>query len=189
MATSPRRQRPQLNDHVPRLDGESWREAYDAICDNYRLALLNALYCGKRRGQMENWNLAFEIVIAVGTVISAGLIAQKVDFVPSAMPPLFAMLIAAIAATKPVLRLAARGGKYAGQEGGFRGIYFDYRHLVEDIRLNGRVTQVSWQEHIRLRERYESLAVTGDPNPSMKLRTALREDVERQLPVESLRIP
>ena len=179
----------ELKDSVPDLDGEKWREAYDTICDYYRLALFNSLYCGKRLASTSVCNLALEISIAILAAIVATMTALK-D--PITVPWWLMFSIAAAAAVlsgiKPILKLGDSAAKYAAQHGSYRDLYLAYQDLVAFIRIEGRVTAVAWREHETLTKRYRALAVSSDPNPSVRYREALKREVEMQIPVANLRI-
>src|ERR1700687_3669461 len=95
----------ELRESVPDLEGEKWRDAYDTICDYYRLALFNSLYCGKRLGRSASANLALEISIAILASIVAGLTALKDPLVGLTGITLMAVAAAVLSAIKPVLRL------------------------------------------------------------------------------------
>jgi hypothetical protein len=179
----------ELRESVPDLEGEKWRDAYDTICDYYRLALFNSLYCGKRLGRVSAANLALEISIAILASIVAGLSALKDH--PLVGPTgitLMAVAAAVLSAIKPVIRIGDSVAKYASQHGGYKDIYLAYQDLVAFIRVEKRVTAAAWREHEALSRRYRALAVAGDPNPSAKFREALKREVELQIPVEHLRI-
>jgi hypothetical protein len=178
----------ELRENGPDLSGTNWHTAYDAICDNYRLALFNALYCGKRQARASAGNLALEVLIAMLASAVAGLTALKNPLVEPAWVSVLALLAAALAAIKPVLKLSDSAAKYAGQHGGYRDIYLSYQELVSFVQIERRVTLLAWREHEALSKRYRALAVSSDPNPSAKVRAALQEQVERQIPVDTLRI-
>jgi hypothetical protein len=178
----------ELRDTAPNLDGDNWHEAYNAICDYYRLALFNALYCGKRLGRAGAANLSLEVSIAILASVVAGLTALKDTLIGQFWLTVLAIAAAVLAAIKPVLRLSDSAAKYAGQHGGYKDIYLAYQDLVAFIRVEKRVTVAAWREHEALSKRYRALAVSSDPNPPAKFREALKAEVEQQIPLESLRI-
>ena len=178
----------ELRETVPDLEGEKWRDAYDTICDYYRLALFNSLYCGKRLGRASAANLALEISIAILATIVAGLTALKDPLVGPTAITLMAVATAVLSAIKPVLRTGDSVAKYAGQHGGYKDIFLAYQDLIAFIRVEKRVTVSAWREHEALSRRYRALAVASDPNPSAKFREALKQEVELQIPVKHLKI-
>jgi hypothetical protein len=178
----------ELRETVPNLDGDNWHEAYNAICDDYRLALFNALYCGKRLGRVGAANLSLEVSIAILASVVAGLTALKDPMIGQFWLTILAIAAAVLAAIKPVLRLSDSVAKYAGQHGGYKDIYLAYQDLVAFIRVEKRVTVAAWREHEALRKRYRALEVSSDPNPPAKFRESLKAEVEQQIPLESLRI-
>lgn len=178
----------ELKETLPNLDGDNWQEAYNTICDYYRLALFNALYNGKRLAWTSKSNLSLEVALAVLTSIVAGLTALKTPIVDPIWPTTLAIGTAALAAIKPVLKLSDAIGRYSSQHGGYTDIYLAYQSLVAFIRVEKRVTAAAWREHESLSSKYRALAVSSDPNPSDKYRERLRQEVERQIPAEGLRI-
>lgn len=172
---------------TPELDDRNWHSAYIAICEVYRLALFNALYTGKRLTRVSRENTILEVSVAVLTAVVAGLALLKLgDDVMWAKG--FAVAAAIVAAVKPVLQLNKAVLKYASQHAGYLDIYYGYKELVARVQVEGRVTQNIWREHENLNKRYRDLAINSDPDPSLKFREALRAEVDREIPAESLRI-
>lgn len=178
----------ELRGTVPNLDGDNWQEAYNTICDYYRLALFNSLYSGKRLTLASKANLSLEIAVAILASVVAGLTTLKIPIVDPIWPTTMAIATAALAAIKPVLKLSDAVGRYATQHGGYKDIYLAYQSLIAFIRVEKRVTEAAWREHEALSGRYRTLSVSSDPNPSDGHRDKLKREVERQIPVGSLRI-
>lgn len=175
-------------DSAPDLAGEKWREAYYAICNSYRSALLNALYCGKRQMLMSTYNLTLEISIIIVAAIVTVLTAWKELTIAPWLMISTAGAATVLSGLKPVLRLGDKTARYAVQHGGYRELYLAYQDLVALIRVEGRVTVAAWREHEALSRRFRALEATSDPNPSLKYRQALQREVDMQIPVEDLRI-
>ena len=173
---------------VPALDGEGWRPAYRAICDTYRRALFNANYNGRRLRSLNRANLALEL----GAAILAPSGIAGLTILKSSIDPLWSTLVATsgalLAAVKPILQLGKKAQRYSVQHAAYLDVYLAYRAVVERIQVAGRVTPESWRHHETLRARYQALARESDPNPSDRVRDALKAEVERQIPTDSLRI-
>jgi hypothetical protein len=178
----------ELRGTEPNLEGDNWHEAYSIICDYYRLALFNALYCGKRQAKMSAANLCLEISIAVLASLVAALTALKSPLIDSLWTSLMAVAVAVLASIKPVMKLSDSAARYASHHSGYKDIYLGYQDLVSVIRMERRVVIAAWREHEALSKRYKALAVASDPNPSDKRRKLLKDEVERQIPLSSLQI-
>jgi hypothetical protein len=145
------------------LGGENWRDAYDIICEYYRLALFNSLYCGRRLRWLSAANLLLEIAIAVLASVVAGLTALKAQLDPSPiLVACLALATAVLSASKPVLRLGDAATRYAGQHSGYRDVYLAYKDLVGLVRVQKRVTAPTWEQHEVLSKRYRALDTAGD---------------------------
>jgi hypothetical protein len=178
----------ELREIEPNLEGDRWYDAYDIICDYYRLALFNALYCGKRQRWTSAANLGLEISIAILASLAAALTTLKTPIIPVNWTYMLTIVVAVLAAAKPVLKLGDAVARYASHHGQYKDIYLGYQDLVSVIRVERRVTNAAWREHVALSKRYRALAVASDPNPSDKRRRLLKEEVERQIPTASLQI-
>jgi hypothetical protein len=158
------------------------------IYDAYRDSALSRGYYGTRYRQINRW---VEISIAVGTAGSGGIAGLAIW---GTLPGRYAWLTVSGVATvlaviKPVLQLAGRIENYTKLYAGYTGIFLELRDIVEEIAVTHVISDKTEERYLGSRQLLRELAPLADPSPSKQLIKKVQEQINRDIPPESLWTP
>jgi hypothetical protein len=171
------------------LTGQKQAVVMRHIHDERRTARMNCIYYEKRLKQLQHWNLAVEILIALATSSGvAGLAFWKSD--PGRIVWGGIAALAAIAsAVKPLLGLSKRIEAAAELRQGYLQNFLAFNRLAMQIEGDGEVTAGHVAQHDRLADQVEALAKQDEINPRLRLLEAAQLQVAVEMPIETLWMP
>lgn len=158
------------------------RDRLKRIYDNYRNVEMSRDYYACRLKRFKDYNRAYEIIIAIGssTTVAGWLIWQteigKVSWA------IFAGIVAVLTIIKPILQLPKEIERYSKLHTGYCDLYYDYRHIVDEVKAGGGITKKLSESTAKAENRYRELALQDDEKPSMRLlrkcQTAVKQRVD-----------
>ena len=162
------------------------------IYDAYRDAALNRLYYGVKLARYRRFNFWIEIAIAIGAAGSSGGIAGLAVW--GTLPGNYAWLAISgiatvLAVLKPVIQLANRIENYTKLYAGYTNIFLELEEIVEEIGVAHAITEKTRDRYVRSRQLLRELAPLAEPSRSKQLIAKLQEQVNRDIPPESLWTP
>jgi hypothetical protein len=171
------------------LTGQKQAVVMRHIHDERRTARMNCIYYEKRLKQLQRWNLAVEILIALATSSGvAGLAFWKTD--PGRIVWGGIAALAAIAsAVKPLLGLARRVEATTQLRQGYLQSFLGFNRLAVQIEGDGEVTAAHVAQHDRLADQLEALAKQDEIDPRLRLLQAAQLQVAAEMPIEALWMP
>jgi hypothetical protein len=157
------------------------------IYDFYRTVLLNEKYYANRLTQYKRMNLAYEIILAVGTSTAiAGWAIWQESRAGKIFWSGFAGLVTLLAVIKPMLQTPKEIENYTMLFTGYRALYLNVDSIVTSVRRKEAVTPQDLQLLDAAEKQYQTLALKDDVNPNKKLVRKCQDEVNRQIPVGSL---
>jgi hypothetical protein len=168
----------------PKL-GPSLQRVYAA----YRTSLLNAKYYGYKLKLATRANLFAEVVIAL---TGAGGVSGWAIWNTSGGHPVWVIIAGAsaiLATLKPIVPLTKNVSRYSQLYGGHYMDYLALKDLVDRIAIAKDFSRELEREFDHIAKRYRELASHDDPYPSEKLVERFQNEVNQQIPVESLWCP
>ncbi|OGD12385.1 MAG: hypothetical protein A2Y86_03305 [Candidatus Aminicenantes bacterium RBG_13_62_12] len=169
------------------MKGAALYDCAKSINDAFRTALMNRKYYGHRLTVTRSWNVALDIIIAVGASSAVGtwLIWKKSPAGENAWA-MIAGLAALLAVIKPFLNLPKQLEKYSKLFIGHGDVYYDLKAITTELARVRDYTPKVQEAHGKAFERIKQLAPEDDPKIKEKLRRRFFEEVNREIPVESL---
>ncbi|MBY0572205.1 MAG: hypothetical protein K2P84_00865 [Undibacterium sp.] len=161
------------------------------IYDNYRSARLNVKYYCCRLVFYEKWNFAFEILIAIAapsSVISGVLFLQTQSGL--AVWKFISAVAAIVGFLKPFLKFGHKIKFYEQTLSGYRALEYDLYEIILKIRDEGTYSASS-KKMFEAAMKKKKVLVTNPPEntPNEKLVAKLTEEVNQEIPTESLYFP
>jgi hypothetical protein len=158
-----------------------------SINDTFRTALMNRKYYGHRLTATRSRSVVLDIIIAVGTssAVGAWLIWKATPEGKNAWA-FVAGLAALLAVIKPFLNLPKQIEKYSKLFVGHGDVFYDLKAITTELARVRDYTSKVQEAHDRVFQRIKQLAPEDDPVINEKLRRRFFEEVNREIPVESL---
>lgn len=153
------------------------------IYDNYRDVLLSSDYYACRLVYLKRCNLYYEIILALGA--SGGLVAGWYIWKTSYGQPVWASfsgVAAVLAILKPILKISEEVGRYSKLYTGYADLAYDYKQLVNKIKIKGGISEELRREAVSAEKRFKSLSVDDDPRPSEKLLRKCQQAIKQRVP-------
>jgi hypothetical protein len=172
-------------------EAESTRALLDIIYNSYRQQLLNSMYYTARLATYRKYNLWMELAIAVGATGSGGIATLAIW---GSITGQYAWLtISGVAALlgviKPVLQLSKEIEKFTGLSTGHSSVYYDLKHLAEDIAISRSIPQGIVEKFSSIRERVANLGFHPAAHSHTALIQKLQAQVNDAIPLEKLWYP
>lgn len=162
----------------------------DEIYDFYRTALLSEKYYANRLTLYKRTNLAYEIILALGTSTAiAGWAIWQESRAGKIFWPAFAGVVTLLAVIKPILQVPKEIENYSMLHTGYRALCLNLEAIVTDIRRKEEMNPQAQQLLDAAEKQYQALALKDDVSPSKKLVRKCQNAVNQQIPVESLWYP
>lgn len=161
------------------------------VYDLYKTARLNVKYHAARLGQVERYNLAVEVLIAVTAPTSAitGLWLLETP-AGQALWKYVAALAAVAAVLKPLLRLPQRIKNFEQTLSGYRALEYDVEQIVNRIKSEGAYSKACKAMLDEAQKKKKSLVVNPpENNQDKKLIERLYSEVNAELPMQSFFVP
>jgi hypothetical protein len=163
---------------------------YD-VYDFQRTVCLNIKYYGRRLRRIERLNFWIEVVIAI---TAPGSALAGLWFADTEVGKSVWMLLTAIATTlavvKPFLKFPSNVKRYEQVLSGYRALMSDVEELVHQIKIDKEYTKASRKTFEAARRKKSALAQNDpEPAPSQKIIEICMDEVNKQIPPESLYIP
>jgi hypothetical protein len=161
------------------------------IYDTYRSSALNRTYYGIKLTRYRQYNFGTEIAIAIGAPSSSGVAGLAVW---GTLPGSYAWLVVSgiatvLAVVKPVLQFAGRIENYTKLYASYTGIFLELKDIVEEIAAKRDISGKTDERYRASRQLLRELAPFVDPSPSKPLIRKLQEQINREIPAESLWMP
>lgn len=157
------------------------------LYDNYRTALYNVYYYGKRLKRTRHANLAFEITMAVTLPGAAGVwILTNLGVIYTESIIAFVSLLAII---KPFTRISDNLQRYARLHTTYNEIASELERLVEKVRIEQQYSlETEIKSDIQVK-RMRSLFVLDDEDLDPEQEKECQKKVNKQIPSDSLWVP
>jgi hypothetical protein len=155
----------------------------------YRTALMNEKYFGYRLQRVRALNTASEI--ALGISASAAISSWKflTEGVGMHVWQVFGGISTFLAVIKPIIKLSKKIEIYSKLHVGYCGLYFDLKNLVHEVNTSRAFPQRLLKEEDAARQRYKNLELQIDELPNKRLLRRCMEEVNRQIPADTLWTP
>jgi hypothetical protein len=153
------------------------------IYNNYRDVLLSRDYYACRLVYLKRCNLYYEVILALGA--SGSLITGWYIWKTSYGQPVWASLsgvAAVLAILKPIIKISEEVGRYSKLYTGYADLAYDYKQLVNDIKIKSGISEESRRDAVSAEKRFKSLCVDDDPRPSEKLLRECQRAIKRRVP-------
>jgi len=165
---------------------ELFRAQIVRIYDSYRTALFKRKYYGYRLITSQQWNLAYECVLALGSSsVIAGWAIWKIGF-GEYVWAIIAGLVAVLAILKPFLQLSKSIEQHSQSYVGWSAIYLDIREVVLDIQTKRIFTEEMLKLFSAAEGRIKKLDLSEEPKLIEGLKQRCVEEVKKDIPSESL---
>ena len=159
------------------------------LYDDYRTALMNAKYYGRKIEVLTRITLVFDI----GTALAAsGAFAGLTFWNDGIGKNAFSVLLgctAAISALRPFLRLPDKISRYSKLYYGYMEVFYRIQGLTADMRAAGRVDAEHLRKATDAAERFRALELEGDAYQDSSKLLRYQDEVNLAIPVESLWLP
>ncbi len=165
--------------------GASLHYLYDA----YRTALLNRKYYADRLVTRQRWNLALEVILAVGTSGTIGGWAIWKQGVGPGVWAAVAGFVALIAILKPLLQLSKAIERYSKLFIGYTELHNELQRVVLEVQTCKTLTDEMWRCFQSALTRHSKLALEDDARPAERLRRRCYDEVNREIPPSELWMP
>jgi len=140
------------------------------IYGDYRTVFMNEKYYRYRLTRFRNYNLAYEIALAIGA--SSTIAAWSIFHDWAAGKKLWAVysgLVALLAILKPILQIPSQIERYSKLHVGYKDLFYDLDQMVDDIRAAETITEEMLKTRAAAKKRYKDLALQDETNVSRKL--------------------
>lgn len=172
------------------LTTDQLRRRLIQVYNAYRTALLNRKYYGHQLTKYRKFNIIFEWVIAAGATGSgvSGFALWETE--PGKIIwSVVAGTAIVLATLKPMLNLGKSIERYTTLFTGHGKIYRNLESLVADVAFEQQLTKEMDKRFVEARVGFEDLDQHDDPKPNRKLLQKFQEEVNRQIPAQSLWLP
>lgn len=152
------------------------------IYDDYRNVQMSRDYYACRLVLFKRCNLVYETLLALG--VSGTVAGWYLWQTPAGKTSwaLFAGLVAIMSILKPILQVPKAIERYSKLQTGYCDLFYDQRELVDDIQINGGVTEAMTDSLAKSKERYRALALKDDAKFSQRLLRKCQAEVNRRVP-------
>lgn len=171
------------------IGGATFQEQLHDLYNDLRKALYNREYYGRRLKTVRRWNLALEIIVALG---SSGAIATWVFWKKGIGPDVWATIAAIstiIAILKPIFNLSKQIEKYSRLFSGHSDVAHDLEEVAREVKKNGVFKDETELFYKRIKDHWKSLAADDDPKPNKKLADECYTVVNTKYPPTSFWLP
>jgi hypothetical protein len=159
------------------------------IYDEYRNALMRSKYYAYRLKTYKTYNKLLEIVLAVGTSGVVGALAIWQTGYGKDAWAVVAGLSAILVIIKPIINLQDKIEKYSTLHAVHESIFEDIKRLVIDINTTRSLSAEIERLFVFIRTRYGALGLVSDEIPKKRLVRKCYNEVNREIPPESLWMP
>jgi hypothetical protein len=160
-----------------------------SLYDDLRTSLMNRMYYGHKLAKSKNYNIAIEILIAIGTsgAIGGWIIWQKsIGVYIWAVVP---RIVAILAILKPIINLTKQIELYSSLFVGHGDVYYDLKKIVEKIKVDKNMSDNIVNDYLKVIDRIQSLAAKDNEAPDKKLLIKFQNKVNVQLPSDRFWLP
>lgn len=159
------------------------------VYDDYRTVGMNQKYYAKRLTRISRFNTWYECILAVGASGTFAGWSIFQDGVGKRTWTIFAGVVAILVVIKPFLQVSRKIRQYSKLRTDYRNLYYDYRMLAREIRREEQFTEEMKNMLRKAEKRYADVAIADDTNPSKRLLLKCQDEVNQEVPVESLWYP
>ena len=172
---------------MDKREAERLREQVTCLYDNYRTALYNVHYYGKRLKRTRSLNFIFDAIMAVTLPGSVGIwyLTEWGDIVTKIIVPVVSLL----AIIKPFTHISDDLQRYSRLHATYNEMASELERLVDEVRTE---QQYSLETEIKFGiqvKRMGALFVLDDAELDPKKEKECMKKVDRQVPADSLWVP
>ena len=159
------------------------------LYDEYRTALMNAKYYGKRLSFLKEVGLLMDIAVVLGTSSAfAGLAIWKGHIGANLWSWMLALSVL-VSALRPILKITDKIDRYAKLQYGYLEVYYRLQTLTGEIRDAGGLNHDLKMRAAEIDDRFRALEMEGDAYQNPKKLLKVQDEVERSIPSDSLWLP
>lgn len=159
------------------------------IYNDFRNALLNRKYYGRRLERSRSWNKASEIIVAIAASAPIGAwMIWKAGF-GKTMWAWIAGVAALIAVSKPIFNWPKEIEEFSKLYSDYNGLYCDLNYLVQDIQAERALSDNSWGRYAVIRQKIIEIAKAVEPGTDKHLQVECFAEVKREIPANHLWAP
>lgn len=171
-------------------DNNEFCERLDQIYDAYRTASMNHKYYGYRLAAYSKFNWIYEVAVAIGSSTSA-VAAWPVWSTQGGKQiwTVFTGLVGLCVVLKPFLRLSQKVEQYSQLYLGYKDLYQDLKKIVYGLRLKKMLSKENEKLFNNTQSRIVQLDRIGEVSPSERIRQRSFDEVNVEIPLQSLWYP
>lgn len=159
------------------------------VYDCYRNTLLSLRYSAARLTRVRRQSRTIEIVLALAA--PGAVSGWAIWHTPAGgrVWELVAAAVVVLTVVKPFMNWQSEVERRTGIYMDFNALYFDLKHLVIQIEVERGVSPDVEKKFLESLVRYGKISGNEDPVRSERILRRCREEVEREIPAETLWIP
>lgn len=153
---------------------------------DYRNVAMSRKYYECRRQTRHNFNVWYEIVLAFGTSGTVGGWALWTNPTGQQIWIGIGILVSIGAIAKPILKLGDDIERLTTLSAKYAALQIDFEQLIFDIKGEQKITKLIRKAYKEICQKLKDIEVKGDSPPDEKLLRKCQEDVNREIPPNSL---
>lgn len=165
------------------------RDQLSDIYRDYRNVALTKKVYEHELCRTERLNRVYEIVLAVGTSGTIAGWALWKDPLLANVWPVIGGVIAVLSIIKPILGLGAKIERLSEISTHYASLLIDFQVLMFEIKRKQTLDDADRAAYFKLLDKIKSVGPKDDPKISKKLHYRFFEEVNREIPVDSLWSP
>lgn len=174
------------------MDASDLKKLRDQLGDvyrDYRNVVMSRKHYEDRLKTLQRWNTVYEIVIAVGTSGTVGSWAIWSEGVGKSTWIVIGAIVALLTVIKPFLKLAERIEQKSTLATKYAAMQIDFQLLIFDIKSEGKLSSACRKIYKEICKKMQDLGSKDDATPAAKRLRRFCEEVNREIPPESLWSP
>lgn len=171
-------------------DNKEFCERLEQIYIAYRTASMNHKYYAYRLASYGKINWVYEVTVAIGSSTSA-VAAWPVwsTHTGGGVWAVFTGVVGLCVVLKPFLHLSQKVEQYGQLYLGYKDLYHDLKKVVSAVRLKKTLSKENEKMLINAESRIAQLDRIGEVKPSARLRRKTFDEVNLEIPPDSLWYP
>jgi hypothetical protein len=165
------------------------REQLSDVYRDYRNVYLTKKAYEHEARRVERLNRAYEIFLAIGTSGTIAGWALWKDPSLANVWPVIGGVVAILSVVKPILGLSSKIERLTSITTHYASLHIDFQVLMFEIRRKQAFDDVERATYFKLLEKIKAVGPKDDPVISKKLHYKLFDEVNREIPPESLWSP
>lgn len=159
------------------------------IYRDYRNMCLSKKYYACRLKRIQQYNFWYEIILAVGTsgTVAGWAIWQQPNW--QTVWIVIGAVVAIFTVIKPIINFAGEIERLTTLETKFNSLQIDFQILIFDIKTRKKLDKSLLKTYKEICEKQKNIGVKEDSAPSQKVLRRLCDEVNQEIPVNSLWSP